>query len=529
MRKRIISATVLLIICFMGLAGRLFNIATSSALVSAQSHLREKSVSSTRGTIYDCNGKRLVNNKKSYAVCLIPTKENAVLFSKIKGKNYTDETLAKGYFTIIKEDTVDGIETNENMKILPVFERYNDDLALHILGYTDTEGNGVCGIEKYYNEELIKSRGELSVVYSADALGRMLTGDKVEIRSDNYYSHSGISLTINRDIQAVAENAMKNGNINKGAVVVLEADTGAICACASAPSYKRDYISDYLNSEDSPFLNRALSAFPVGSVFKPVTAAAAIENNIELKDYYCNGKIDKNGNTFNCNKKEGHGKLSLDTALAYSCNPYFIELSTETGVDALLETAVSLGFGRAQNIGNGFMSDTGNLPKREEINSEAALGNLGFGQGSLTATPLQIAACFATIANGGIYNKPYIFKGSVNKNGALMPEIREKGTRVLNKNTCNTISQALLKTVTEGTGNLALSPLFDACAKTATAQSGQYDDIGNEIMYCWFVGFFPYPNPKYVVCILKENGSSGGLDGAPVFKEISENIYLNNY
>ena len=82
------------------------------------------------------------------------------------------------------------------------------------------------------------------------------------------------------------------------------------------------------------------------------------------------------------------------------------------------------------------------------------------------------------------------------------------------------------KTITEGTGKVAFSSLFDSCAKTATAESGQYDEKGNEIKYCWFTGFFPEDDPQYVICILKENGSSGGTDGAPVFKEISEKIFI---
>ena len=86
----------------------------------------------------------------------------------------------------------------------------------------------------------------------------------------------------------------------------------------------------------------------------------------------------------------------------------------------------------------------------------------------------------------------------------------------------------MAKTTTDGTGKTAFTSLFDSCTKTATAQSGQYDENGIEIKYCWFVGFFPIENPQYVICILKENGSSGGTDGAPVFKEISEKIYIND-
>ncbi|MBO5290738.1 MAG: peptidoglycan glycosyltransferase, partial [Clostridia bacterium] len=99
------------------------------------------------------------------------------------------------------------------------------------------------------------------------------------------------------------------------------------------------------------------------------------------------------------------------------------------------------------------------------------------------------------------------------------------GKRILSKQICETIAEAMLETTKSGTGTMAYSPLFQTASKTATAQSGTYDKNGNEIKYSWFVGFFPYEKPEYVICIVKENGSSGGSDGAPVFKEISENIY----
>ena len=85
----------------------------------------------------------------------------------------------------------------------------------------------------------------------------------------------------------------------------------------------------------------------------------------------------------------------------------------------------------------------------------------------------------------------------------------------------------MTKTVINGTGVYAKSPLYTCCAKTATAQSGQYDKNGNEIKFCWFVGFFPVESPQYTIYIMQENGVSGGSDCGPVFKEIAENILFD--
>ncbi len=528
MKKRAISALLILIFSFISLSGRLYSISSSSELVSAQPHIRVRELGRKKGTIYDRNGVSLTNNTKSTVFCAKPTSENAVLITKIKGKDYAKSTVLKGYFTSFSTEKSDIVNENKDIKGFDIFERYGDSVALHLLGYTDIDGNGVSGIEKYYQNEIDKYNGTLSVAYSADALGRMLTGESIEIRNNNYYSQGGVMLTIDRDIQVIVEKALLNGEIDKGAAVVLDVRNSAILACASTPCYERENISEYLNSDDSPFLNRAFECFPVGSVFKPVTAAAALEADIQLNKYYCNGYIEKSENKFNCNKTEGHGELDFNTAMAMSCNPYFIELSTATGAKALLNTARALGFGKSTDLGNGFVTSGGSLPDIKELNSDAAIGNLGFGQGKLTASPLQIANCFAAIANEGIYNEPYVYKGTIDSNGNLTPTVKSEGKRVLSESTCRAIKNAMADTTTLGTGKSAYSSLFDSCTKTATAQSGQYDENGFEIKYCWFVGFFPIDNPRYVICILKENGSSGGTDGAPVFKEISENIYISN-
>lgn len=528
MKKRVISAVLIVVFSFTFLCGKIYNISTNTDFVSAQSHIRVREIGNKTGTIYDRNGESITNRETHTVICAKPTAENAVTISNLKGKDFAEGTVLKGYFTTVVAEGKPNITENDNIKMFDIYERYSDSVALHLLGYTDTDSNGVTGIEKYYQNEIEKHNGTLSVAYSADALGRMLVGESVEVRDNNYYSQGGIMLTLDRKIQIIIEKALENGNIDKGAAVVLDVQSSAILACASTPLYDRDNIEKYLNSTDSPFLNRAFEAFPVGSVFKPVTAAAALENAISLNNYICNGYIEKSGNQFNCNKLEGHGEIDFDTAISLSCNPYFIELSTQVGAKSLLNTAKKLGFGKSIDLGNGFSTSSGTLPDIKELNSDAAVGNLGFGQGRLTASPLQIAACFAAIANGGTYNPPYIFKGTVNETGSLTPAIQKSGEKALSKSTCKTIKNAMAKTTTNGTGQTAFSSLFNSCTKTATAQSGQYDENGVEIKYCWFVGFFPAENPEYVICILKENGSSGGTDGAPVFKEISENIYIND-
>ncbi|MBS7359714.1 MAG: penicillin-binding protein 2, partial [Oscillospiraceae bacterium] len=526
MKRRIISCCVVILICFSSLTLKLYSITKNEELASNNSSARVKALGENPGNIYDRNGEKMVNRTTDSVALIKPTTENALLVKNLKGEEFAEKTVLKGYFTTVELLNGASIEESENVRIVNTFNRYSDSTALHILGYVDSEGNGVCGVEKYFQKEINLSGGSLSVVYSADAFNRMLISEDIEIRDSNYTTRSGIVLTIDRDIQIIVENAMKNNNIDKGACVVMDVNTAEIIAAASTPAYDRDNLELYLKSTDSPFMNRAFSAFPVGSVFKPVTTIAALEEDIKLTDFVCKGSIEKSGNTFYCNKRDGHGKCNLKDALSQSCNTYFIELSTEVGGKNLLKTATKLGFSIATDFGNGYYTDRGTLPTQKELNSDASVGNLGFGQGKLTATPIQIANFFCTLANGGIYREPSLFLGLRNSSGENVYYDGNDGVKVIKKSSCKAVNEALRETAVSGTGKLAKSEYFDIACKTATAQSGQYGENGVEKKYCWFAGFFPYENPKYAICIMKENGVSGGSDGGPVFKEISENIYF---
>ncbi|MBQ5884614.1 MAG: hypothetical protein IIW72_08805, partial [Clostridia bacterium] len=210
------------------------------------------------------------------------------------------------------------------------------------------------GIEKHYNSILAKASGSLTLKYHCDALGRVLNGEAVEVNNDNYNDNTGIVLTIDKAIQKILEEALINYNIDVGGGVVLHADTSEILACASTPIIDRKNLDASLKNENSPFINRAFSGYAVGSVFKIVTAAAALENNNGSLIYECTGSITKSDNIFNCNKLDGHKEMDLENAITYSCNPYFIELACNVGSENLIETAKKLGFNKKTDFGNGY-------------------------------------------------------------------------------------------------------------------------------------------------------------------------------
>lgn len=528
MKKRALSFALTVNILFLILCGKLFSLSVLPQEAATQSGTRVKDIHTSRGKIYDRNLAKFTDEVVKYTACIKPTDKSLKFLSNFPEESGTTKQLAQGYFVFKNTDTPQKYDGCEDIRVLPYFERYSDSLLVHILGYTDKSGNGMCGIEKYYNDFLKTTGGTLSVAYSADANGRVLTGEDVEIRDNGYFDESGLVLTVDKNMQIILENALKNGGIEKGAGVILNTQTNEILACTSMPSYDRNNLMKALKNADSPFINRAFSAFPVGSVFKAVTAAAALENNVSLDSYYCDGDITLNGNTFYCNNLKGHGKIDFYTATAKSCNPYFIDAGVRIGDEKILEMSKKFHLGKSVDLGNSFATDSGVLPSTEDLLSKADVGNLAFGQGKLTATPLQIAAIFSAIGNGGYYIEPTLIAGTVDSEGVFTEaQHNNEKEKILSDKTCDTLKKALEKTVTEGTGTAAQSNLYTCYAKTATAQSGQYDKHGDEIKFCWFVGFFPKENPQYTICIMRENGISGGSDCGPVFKEIAENILFN--
>ena len=211
----------------------------------------------------------------------------------------------------------------------------------------------------------------------------------------------------------------------------------------------------------------------------------------------------------------------MASALVYSCNCYFVNLSTQIDFGLVRDMAESLGFSNSLEIADGIATYSGALPSISELESDAAKANFSFGQGSLTATPLQVASLYCAVANSGKISKPYLVSGLCDSEGKFEATHKQQApVTVFSEKTADLLSCFLELAVREGTGQNARSGLFDVAGKTATAQSGDFSS-GKERLVTWFAGFFPYENPKYVLVILNEDGVSGSADCAPVFSAVS--------
>ncbi len=526
--KRAVISFLIMAMISAGLLAKIASVSVSEySDASVSKGARVLNISQSRGMIYDRNMTPLVNTEMHTALVINPTFEAREYLKNALSENEyktLEPSLQGGRPFVTVCDSYTG-ECGDIISLI-TYDRYSEnDTAQHIIGYLDSEGKGVSGIEKSFDNFLTENSGSLSVRYYASSGGSALSGKGFEIVDNNYDSEAGIVLTVDSDIQRICENAMERGGIDKGAVVVLDVSTSEIIAAASSPVFDRFNMSSALDNEDLPFINRTLEAYSVGSVFKPIVAAAALEKGIDVNTVFnCEGYVNVNGQRFNCHNKSGHGELDMAGAMAQSCNSYFIQLGAETGEHAIISMASRLGIGKKITLGGSLSSSAGVLPSADEIDSKPALANLSFGQGTLLASPLQIAAVYCAFANGGYYREPYILKSMTDKNGNITAyyknEINEK---VLSDSVNNEIRSLLEETVLTGSGKLAKPMCCDAAGKTATAETGMTKN-GSSIVHTWFAGYFPSDSPEYVVVVFKEDGDTSSTDCAPVFRDVADGI-----
>lgn len=492
---------------------------------SQSTNTRSTVLSTSRGMIYDCNMKRLVNSSSRYITVCLPTTDALNSISKSvteeeKSKIY--ENMTAGKVSLL---TTSEIFDQAHLKSIQITDRYSyNQPCVHLIGHLDENDEGAMGLEKAYNSFLSQQSGELKAIWGVDALNHVLYGDGITTENNGYLSPAGIQLTIDLEIQQIAENVLAEFQIGKGAAVVIDSETAEILACASVPEFNPLDLSTAITSEDSPFINRATTPYSVGSVFKPFVATTAIENNVDFT-HNCTGSIEVNGTVFNCSDSTAHGIVNITSAMEKSCNTYFIALGQKIGSYDLLSLCEDFGLGKSVELADNMYLKAGKLPSAESISSPQALANLCFGQGELLISPVQMAVAYCAFANDGYYREPTLMKGIVDKNGEIIQKVRlPEACRIISDGTAQSLDEILESVVTNGNAKRAYSEFSECHGKTATAQSGWYEE-GVEINHTWFCGYFTVNDKKYVAVIFKEDGVSGSVDCAPVFKELAERVY----
>ncbi len=485
---------------------------------------KSETVAVSRGGIYDRNLKPLTNTEKRYICYALPSTQALKKLEPFLEKSALSDIYSEmSNGKIIKFNCNHIFHENEIVSVGTVKRYSGENLCRHLIGYLDGDGNGVAGLEKNYDSYLKLTGGKVTVSWSSDAQNRVLLGEKINVTEKNYPDAGGIALTIDRDFQSALQKIMNKSDIGVGAAVIMDSENSEILASCSLPSFDPENVAAYLNKKDAPLINRADTAFSVGSVFKAFVAAAAIENGIE-SEHYCNGTIHIGNTDFRCNNGISHGKTDIALAMEKSCNTFFISLGQKVGAEKLLNICEGLGLGKSFEYEDGVYSNKGTLPDISDLASPSALANLSFGQGTLLATPWQMAAAYSAIANGGVYHTPVLMNAVLGENQEVIQRLMpDEGVRVISKETARRLDEILRGVVEKGTAKSGYSEKARGCGKTATAQSGWIKD-GREILHTWFCGYFTYGDKTYTVVILKEDGTSGAKDCAPVFKTVTEEI-----
>lgn len=530
MFKRIVAAYSVVILCFSMLLARLAVLCSAEPLAAAQKQQSEAvlTVAQTRGVIYDRRLRPLTSmvNKNIAAVMPNDRSADAVMRATEPLRRETLSEMLRSFMPFLWEINDDSPIYAKGVELFRVPQRYiSEQPAVHIIGQLDpASGHGASGLEKAYDELLTTMGGTLKVRYSTDALRRGINDEAPEVENSGYDSGAGIVLTIDRDIQQIAERAAKS--LKKGAVVVMEPYTGDILACASYPVFDPLSPADSMQNADEPFFNRAFAAYSVGSTFKLLTACCALEAGTGIdRSYNCEGAIEIKDKVFRCHNLAGHGEIEMTEALRRSCNPYFISLALKVGGQTLLYKAQQLGFGTAFEAAPGFSTASGTLPTQNELIAPAAVANFGFGQGVLTATPIQVAALVSAVANGGGAVEPRLVMGSTSDGGRIDNQTAVYSAKsVFLPSAAKSVKEMMISVVNDGSGKNAMPKHGGAGGKTASAQSGQYVD-GKETVHAWFSGFYPAEKPKYTIVVLAEGGESGSDAACPVFAEIADGLW----
>ncbi|WP_246317445.1 peptidoglycan D,D-transpeptidase FtsI family protein [Paenibacillus agri] len=455
-----------------------------------------------------------------------------LLWPSPKGK--APLALSPAQATELKELDIDGV------MVLPFARRYDGQLSgQQWLGYlseavpqasgeqASSSGlriprTGTDGLEKTL-EPLLRGVGHTEAYVQVDARGNRLPGSPLKVRSPgNPYYPLSLYTTIDKKLQDDIEKLAIQSGMKEGAIVVLDTRTGDIEAMVSLPLYNPQDISP----QGGEWNNRALQAAVPGSIFKIVTAAAALEAGVTTPQelFSCSGQYEKYG--FSCLKGKGHGPLTLAQGFAVSCNTVFAALAERLSGAQIQSAAWALGLGR--DIGWQSENTLG-LPLLRPLAGEqhgtiftslvpddsGARVQAAIGQRDVQVTPLQAANLVVTLLHGGEVTAPRILQKVTFANGQKLEDLpghlSPSGTGRISASTTRLLLSWMRQVVTEGTGRSLMTAHWPLAGKSGTAQTQVKGAPRNNQ---WFIGYGPVDQPRYAVAVSVQNVAPGSAHTA---------------
>jgi len=551
-------------------------------------HLDATHVVPARGDIYDSNGNAIVTQMDADAIGLVAgdassDKESALINALFRLTGIRPDTIRSAYentksgdYVPVGEASADAVNKSaianySGVSLTPYTSRfYEPDIAPHAVGYTlyiskedldkykqlgynGSERVGVEGIEKW-GEQYLHGQDAASL-YVDGAPGNVLA------KADSQPADS-IYMTINDDLQQQVQDAMDG---LPGAAVVMEVNTGKILAMVSSPSYdpnlydannfnNRWGLDAMLNDPAQPTFNRATQGqYPLGSVFKIISMAAALESGVFTKESTldceysdtevpgvtlydwtwedCQAEKLANGtNTCTAAKSQPSGMLTLPQGLMRSCDPWFYHIGytlfNQDGgkyKDAISTMARAFGLGKATGIGQ-VAEATGSIP---DPTDGLDATSIAIGQGKVLVTPLQVATFISAVANGGTLYRPQLVEKVQPVSGDSINVFKPQTDGTLPVSTANLETiQAAMRDVAanpRGTAYYTLGNFsINTAAKTGTAETSAVEPNA------WFAGYSMEnapDKPDIAVVVLVSNKGEGAIWAAPIFRRIME-IYF---
>lgn len=616
MKNRLNIPVVLLILAFTGyLFFQLFRTSVTEhdkyTSMANDSQFGSTTVKAARGSIFDSNGKILAQSATVYNVIISPSaitslsdedmepsekerqmKTAATIISEETGADYqkilnafTDEkTRTKKWFKAaskVEKPTVTEIFTRADENELVSNLIYTDedtkryypqgDMAAALIGFTNYDGDGIYGVEAYYNDYLAGVDGK--IISATDGLGNEMPykNDKIYAAKDGNSLYLTIDSTLQYYLERELSACVEQNNVqNRACGIIMNAKTGAVLAMASAPGFDlndrnsiysqkdRDilaalaeetedeeaYNEKYAELREKQWKNKAITElYEPGSVFKVVTGSSALEEKvIDLNSTFtCNGVMQVADWPIHCWTRGAHGTQDFTTAMTNSCNPAFIQIGQRLGIEKFCQYFKAYGF--TEPTGIDLPGEASGIYVSEENMGIVELASCSFGQ-SNSVTPIQMITAYAAVINGGNLLQPYVVSKIVDTNGNII-QTKEKTVRrqVISEETSAQMRQVLESVVNNKGGSNAYIKGYRIGGKSGTSQKLEKNKKeGVDYYYTSsYVGFAPADDPEIIMLVMVDepmgrdhNGSHvyyGSLVAAPVVSAVFKDAlpYLGYY
>lgn len=555
---------------------------------ASEQQLYDSLISAPRGDIYDRNMQTLATSTTAWTVYITPNgirklddeteKEKvrttiAENLSEILSVDYDtvyEQTDKNSYYVIVKKkiektdaDKVRAFLADEQYKGLELVKfvgldettkRYypNDSLASVVLGFVGSDEQGLSGLESYYDNELTGIAGRVVAAKNAAGTDMVLTYEK-EVEA---IKGKSLVLALDSYIQYTAEKYLEEAIAEhkvaeRGAAIVMNVKTGGILAMAVKGDFDPnqpfvlsesdqaivDSIADEeeKNTKTSELLNRqwrnkAVSdTYEPGSVFKVVTAAIALEENLVSlnSSFSCTGITTVAGQKYHCHKAGGHGTQNLSQAVSNSCNPAFIDIGQKIGVKYFSKYFKAFGF--SEKTGIDLPGEAASNYHREENMGPVELSSSSFGQ-SFNITPIQMLVATSACVNGGYLVRPHLVEKTLDQDGKVYSTADTGYKRQVISETTSDTMRELMQFVAENGAKNSLVSGYDVGAKTGTSQKlAKIQATGDNYLYIGScVTVAPINDPEIAVLVLLDEPKGekyyGGIISAPTNSRIMTDV-----